>query len=70
MTVYDQKGGMVGKIESVSAKGAVVSDRQGARRIPVSSFGKNDKGLVISMTKAELDATPRRPRQDDRRKTK
>ena len=24
--------------------------------IPVSSFAKNDKGLVISMTKAELDA--------------
>jgi hypothetical protein len=24
--------------------------------IPISSFGKNDKGLVMSMTKAELEA--------------
>ena len=54
--VYDQKGGSVGTIESVSAKGAVVSTGKVRVPIPVSSFARNDKGLVISMTKAELEA--------------
>ena len=55
-SVYDQKGGTVGTIESVTAKGAIVSTGKVRVPIPVSSFAKNDKGLVISMTKAELDA--------------
>ena len=54
--VFDSKGGVVGKIESVSAKGAVVSTGKAKAVIPVSSLGKNDKGLVMSMTKAELEA--------------
>ena len=54
--VYDSKGGVVGKIESVSAKGAVVSTGKAKALIPVSSLGKNDKGLVVSMTKTELEA--------------
>ena len=54
--VFDQKGGVVGKVESVSAKGAVVSTGKAKAEIPLESFGKNDKGLVMSMTKAELDA--------------
>jgi hypothetical protein len=56
VSVYDQKGGLVGKVESVSAKGAVVSTGSARALIPVSSFAKNDKGLVMSMTKAELEA--------------
>jgi hypothetical protein len=56
VAVFDQKGGEVGKIESVSAKGAVVSTGKARAEVPVSSLGKNDKGLVISMTKAELEA--------------
>jgi hypothetical protein len=54
--VFDQKGGVVGKIEKVSAKGAVVSTGKARAEIPTASFGKNDKGLVMSMTKAELEA--------------
>lgn len=54
--VFDPKGGVVGKVESVSAKGAVVSTGKARASVPVSSFGKNDKGLVISMTKSELEA--------------
>ena len=54
--VFDQTGGVVGKVESVTAKGAVVSTGKAKASVPISSFGKNDKGLVISMTKAELDA--------------
>lgn len=56
VTVYDQKGGTVGTIESIDAKGAIVATGKVRVPIPVSSFAKNDKGLVISMTKAELDA--------------
>ena len=55
-SVYDEKGGTVGTIESVSAKGAIVSTGKVRVPIPVASFAKNDKGLVISMTKAELEA--------------
>jgi hypothetical protein len=54
--VFDKNGGVVGKVESVSAKGAVVSTGKARAEIPVSSFGKNDKGLVMSMSKTELEA--------------
>jgi len=60
VSVYDQKGGRVGKIESVSSKGAVVSTGTVKVSIPVSSFAKNDKGLVIAMTKAEIDASAKK----------
>ncbi|MFL6830824.1 MAG: hypothetical protein ACJ8D5_09445 [Sphingomicrobium sp.] len=56
LSVYDQKGGLVGKIDSVSAKSAVLSTGTTRAEIPLSSFAKNDKGLVIGMTKAEIDA--------------
>ena len=54
--VYDQSGAEVGKVDSVSAKGAIVSTGKARAEIPLSSFGKNDKGLVVSLTKAELDS--------------
>jgi hypothetical protein len=56
VSVFDQKGGVVGKVDSVSGKNAVVSTGTVKASVPVSSFAKNDKGLVISMTKAEIDA--------------
>ena len=56
VSVYDQKGNVVGKIDSVTADGAVVSTGKIKASIPLSSFAKNDQGLVISMTKSELDA--------------
>jgi hypothetical protein len=56
VSVYDQKGGLVGKVASVSANGAVVNTGKARAEIPLSSFAKNDKGLVMSMTKAELEA--------------
>jgi hypothetical protein len=55
-SVYDPKGELVGKIESVSAKGAVLNTGTTRAVIPVASFGKSEKGLVVSMTKAEIDA--------------
>lgn len=54
--VFDQKGGVVGKIALVGPKGAIVSTGKARVEIPVSSFGKNDKGLVMSMTKSEIEA--------------
>ncbi len=55
--VYDQSGALVGKVDSVSASGAVISTGKARAEIPVASFGKNDKGLVMTMTKAELQAS-------------
>lgn len=55
-TVYDDKGGEVGKIVSTSAKGAVIDTGTVKATIPTSSFAKSDKGLVIAMTKAQIDA--------------
>lgn len=60
MAVYDQKGGLVGKIGSVSSTGAVVNTGTARASIPISSFAKNDKGLVISMTKTELEAAAKK----------
>jgi hypothetical protein len=56
LSVYDEKGGLVGKVESVSPKGAIVNTGDAKAEIALSSFGKNDQGLVVSVTKAEIDA--------------
>ncbi|MBV9529193.1 hypothetical protein [Sphingomonas sp.] len=56
LTVYDAKGGRIGTVESVSGKDAVVSTGTARASIPISSFAKNDKGLVLATTKAEIDA--------------
>jgi cytoskeletal protein RodZ len=55
-SVYDQTGALVGKVVSVDADGAIVNTGEVRAEIPLSSFGKNDKGLVVSVTKAELNA--------------
>ena len=54
--VHDTSGASVGTIESVSASGAVISTGKSRIQVPLASLGKNDKGLVIAMSKAELDA--------------
>ena len=54
--VYDAEGKAVGKIESADAKGAVVNTGSVKATVPLSGFGKSDKGLVISMTRTELEA--------------
>jgi preprotein translocase subunit YajC len=55
-SVMDSKGGAVGSIESVSGDVAVVNTGTVKASIPVTSFAKSDKGLLIGMTKAELEA--------------
>jgi len=54
--VFDQTGAEVGKIDSVKGDAAVVNTGKARAEIPLSSFGKNDSGLVISVTKAEIEA--------------
>jgi hypothetical protein len=54
--VYDEHGGSVGTVESADAKGAVIATGKARIRIPAGSIGKNDRGLVIAMTKTQLEA--------------
>jgi hypothetical protein len=56
VAVYEAKGNAVGKIESADAKGAVVNTGSAKAQVPLSSFGKSEKGLVISMSRTELEA--------------
>ncbi|MCW3847063.1 hypothetical protein OF829_07410 [Sphingomonas sp. LB-2] len=55
--VRDPKGQVVGKVESVSMAAAVVVTEVGKVEVPLEAFGKNSKGLLISMSKNDfLDA--------------
>ena len=54
--VRDQSGGLVGTVETADAGGAVVNTGAARARIVLSSFGRNNQGLVISMTKAQFEA--------------
>jgi len=54
--VLDTQGGRVGIIESVEADGAVVAAGEARAKLPLSSFGKTEGALVITMTRAELEA--------------
>ncbi|HET7577404.1 MAG TPA: hypothetical protein VFK19_12700 [Sphingomicrobium sp.] len=54
--VYDPDGGTVGKIGAVSGDEAVIDTGSVRAKVPISSLAKGDKGLVIGMTKAELEA--------------
>lgn len=55
-TVYDQQGGEVGKVEKVEGGAAVVNTGKNTAALPTSGFGKNAKGLLLSMTREQLDA--------------
>lgn len=57
--VRDASGGMVGTVESADADSAVVSTGTIRAEIPLRSFGKNNHGLVISVTRAQLEAAAR-----------
>jgi hypothetical protein len=68
--VYDQTGALVGKVDSVSSKGAIVSTGKARAEIPLTSFGKSDKGLVVGITKAELDAQAKEMKTETKTETK
>ncbi|RYD89430.1 MAG: hypothetical protein EOP61_31665 [Sphingomonadales bacterium] len=54
--IRDSKGAVLGKVDSVSMSAAVVAAEGGKVEVPLESFGKNNKGLLLSLTKAEFDA--------------
>jgi hypothetical protein len=56
LEVRDSKGAVVGKIEEVTLSVAVLHADGGKVEVPLEAFGKNSKGLLIGMTKAEFDA--------------
>ena len=53
--VFDKSGIELGTIRSVDGSTAVVETDTGAVGVPVEAFGKNRKGLMFSMTKAQFD---------------
>jgi hypothetical protein len=69
-SVYDSKGNLVGKIASVSSKGAVIDTGSVKATIPTSSFAKGEKGLVFGMTKAELEAAAKKSEPKPAKKPK
>ena len=54
--VRDTEGGLVGVVESIDGEGAIVFTGNRRARLPFRSFGKNNLGLVISLSRAELEA--------------
>jgi hypothetical protein len=61
-SVYDQNGDLVGKIKTVKSKGAVVDTGTVSVDVPTASFAMGDKGLVIGMTKEEIEAAAKKPK--------
>jgi hypothetical protein len=55
-SVSDTTGAPVGTIESVSGGNAVLSTGAAKAAIPVTSFAKGPNGLVVGITKADLEA--------------
>jgi len=54
--VSDTSGNPVGTIEQVQGDLAVLSTGTNKVSLPISSFGAGEKGPVLAMTKAEVDA--------------
>jgi len=54
-TVYGRSGADVGKVKSADAEFVTVTRPKGEVKLPMSAFGKGDKGVMISMTAEELD---------------
>lgn len=54
--VSDIKGVPVGTIESVDADSAVVVTAAGKVKLGIDTFGKNQDGLLLAVTKAQFDA--------------
>lgn len=54
--VMDAKGGAVGTVASVNGDIAVIDTGAVKASVPTSAFAQSDKGLLIGMTKTELEA--------------
>jgi hypothetical protein len=56
LRISDSKGQFLGTVDAVDADGVVVATAAGRIRVQLEAFGKNSKGLVMSITKSEFDA--------------
>jgi hypothetical protein len=63
-TVHDQKGDLVGKVESVDAEGVVVATDTTRAKIALSGIGVGEKGLVVGITRAELEAEAKKAKPE------
>jgi hypothetical protein len=54
-TISDSKGLEVGYIKSIDPTGVTVATIGGQVKVPADAFGKNSKGLLIGMSKADFD---------------
>jgi len=55
-TIYGTDGAEVGKIEEMPGGNIVIFTGKNRATLPPSAFGMNETGLLIGMTKAQLDA--------------
>lgn len=55
-TVVDSAGEQIGKISSVDAQYAVVDMASAQVKLPLTAFATKDSGLMVGMTKAQLEA--------------
>src|SRR3546814_4629346 len=55
-TIFDPQGAAIGTIETVTADAVVVNTGTNKVALPPAAIGSNEKGLVASTTKADLDA--------------
>ncbi|HVI97893.1 MAG TPA: hypothetical protein VM657_02380 [Sphingomonas sp.] len=62
--IYDPQGGEIGTIESVTAEAVVVNTGTNQVALPPAAVGSNEKGLVASTTKADLDAAAAKAHAD------
>jgi hypothetical protein len=53
--ITDNKGVDIGYIKSIDPNGVVVATLAGPVRVPAEAIGKNKKGLLIGMSKADFD---------------
>lgn len=53
--IRDIKGLAIGKVDRLDADGVVVLTESGRVKVPLDAFGKDSKGLVFAITKAEFD---------------
>lgn len=53
--VYGPQGSQVGTVEKVEGGNAVVNTGKNSAALPLNAFGKNEKGLLLSMTREQLD---------------
>jgi hypothetical protein len=62
-TVYGPQGGEVGTIQSVSSGNVVVNTGTHSATLPAASFVSGEKGPMIGMNKADLDAAIEKAKQ-------